>query len=324
MSISQTTVQVDQGGFQSTLARDVRQGLTSRPKYLPSKYFYDPRGSALFERISQMPEYYLTRAEQGIIESIGGELVSKLRPREIIELGPGTSPKVRHLLNGDGASGYLTRYVPFDLDREAVGAASARLVEDFPYLEIYGVIGDLERHLSSVPGSIGRRLVVFFGSTIGNLDHGARRDLLVQVRRLLAPDDRLLLGVDLQKEVAVMEAAYNDAGGVTAEFNRNILRVVNQGLDADFDPGSFRHHAYYDLEASRIEMHLVAESAQTARLGSLDLTVQLSADESIWTESSYKFTRQSTETMLKGAGMELERWYTDVDGTYALALAMPS
>ena len=319
----QIAVHLDHDTLMSMLARDVLRGLTSRPKYLPPKYFYDARGSALFQRISGLPEYYLTRVEQGIIESVGSELVAELRPREIVELGPGTSGKVRRLLSADGASSCVVRYVPFDMDGDTVEAAAARLVDDFPYLEVHGVRGDLELHLSRVPQRIGRRLVVFFGSTIGNLDAEARHDLLVNVRRLLTRDDRLLLGVDLVKEVALLEAAYNDARGVTAEFNRNILRVVNRGLSGDFDPGAFEHHAYYDAGAGRVEMHLIAESPQTAYLKDLDLTVQVSAGESIWTESCYKFTRESTESMLGEAGMGLERWYADGDGMYALALAAP-
>ena len=319
----QIAVHVNQGTLLSMLARDVQRGLSSRPKYLPPKYFYDERGSALFQRISGLPEYYLTRVEQSIIESVAGGLVAELRPEEIVELGPGTSGKVRHLLDANGASGHVVRYVPFDLDGETMEAGVARLVEDFPYLAVHGVIGDLELHLSRVPLRTGRRLVVFFGSTIGNLDAEARHDLLVHVRRLLTVDDRLLLGVDLVKEVALLEAAYNDASGVTAEFNRNILRVVNRGLGGDFLPDVFRHHAYYDAGAGRVEMNLVADSPQTAHLKDLDLTVQVSAGETIWTESCYKFTRESTEGMLEEAGMRLERWYADGDRMYALALAAP-
>ena len=321
--MSQTAVHIYDSTLPGALARDVERGLTSRPRYLPPKYFYDATGSALFERISELPEYCLTRAERGILGSISDELMERLQPREIVELGAGTSRKVRHLLDANGASPHVSRYVPIDLDRQSMEAASTRLVQEFPDLEVQGVVGDLELHLSSVPRRTGRRLVAFFGSTIGNLGAAARRKLLVHVRRLMDRDDRLLLGVDLVKDTSLLEAAYNDAGGVTAEFNRNILRVVNRGLDGDFEPGAFRHHAYYDPEACRVEMHLVAERPQTVRLNALDLTVEMSAGESIWTESCYKFSHESTETMLREAGMGLERWYTDGDEAYALALAAP-
>ena len=220
LATPQITVQVDQSEYLSTLARDVRVGLASRPRRLPPKYFYDARGSALFQRISELPEYYLTRAEQGIIESVGGELMARLQPIDIVELGPGSARKLRLLLDADGASARVERYVPFDLDRETTEAAAERLVEDYPSLEVHGVVGDLELDLRGVPSPIGRRLVAFFGSTIGNLDAEARRELLSRVRLLLGPEDRLLLGVDLVKDVDLLEAAYDDSDGVTAEFNR--------------------------------------------------------------------------------------------------------
>jgi L-histidine N-alpha-methyltransferase len=242
-----------------------------------------------------------------------------VRPREIVELGAGGSTKVAYLLAAHVGNGL--RYIPLDVDPSALGAGARRLLAAHPFLDVHAVAADFERHLHHVPGRTGRRLVAFLGSTIGNLDAQARHDLLSGIRRLLDIGDRLLLGVDLVKDVGVLEPAYDDARGVTAEFNRNILRVVNRRLNGGFDPEAFRHLAFYNQDAARIEMHLVAERAQRVPLRGLGLTVDIAAGESIWTESSYKFTPRSTTTMLGQAGLTLERWYTDPDAQVGLALA---
>ncbi len=319
----QIDVHIDEESYQRTLAGDVLRGLTSHPKYLLPKYFYDPKGSALFESITQLPEYYLTRVEIGLIKSLALEVMDELRPQEIVEIGSGSGNKIRHLLDAPNTSKNLVRYVPFDFDQKTMEIAGSVLMEDYPYLQVHGVIGDFEHHLASVPLRTGRRLAVFFGSTIGNLAGRARHDMLVEIHQLLTPEDRLLLGIDLVKDVAALEAAYNDSCGVTARFNRNILRVINRALNADFQPDAFRHSAYYNQDASRIEMHLIPESPQRVYLRDLGLTVQVSPDESIWTENSYKFTRESTRGMLCEAGLELVHWYTDSKNSFALALAAP-
>ena len=316
-------VYLDEGTFRSTLAEDVRQGLTGWPKSLPSKYFYDSTGSALFERITRLPEYYLTRVEESLIASIVPELMHRVRPREIVELWSGLSTKVRRFLDARNGSGPVARYLPFDVDVGSVEVSSADLIREYPYLEVHGLIGDFGRHLAHVPSPMGRRLVLFLGSTIGNLKPSERREFLVQIRRLLAPDDRLLLGLDLVKDPAVLEEAYNDPAGVTAEFNRNILGVVNRALHADFHQEAFRHYAFYNQEAGRIEMHLVSASVQVVNVRDSELTIQITPDESIWTESSYKFTKESTLAMLQEAGLGMEGWYTDGGGLFALALADP-
>lgn len=308
------------GGLFAHGAEDIRRGLTARPKKLSSRYFYDSRGSALFEHITRLPEYYLTRSETGLIRRIAGAVMERLRPQEIVELGPGSAAKVRTLLEAGGPN-CLSRYTAFDIAESAVGAAVDDLARAYPSVAARGVVGDFEEHLGLLPAPSGRRLMVFFGSTIGNLDPGPRHRFLVRVRRLLGPEDRFLLGVDLVKDREVLERAYNDVAGVTAEFNRNILRVVNRAVDADFDPGAFRHVAFYDEGESRMEMHLAAESALTVRLGSLGATISMKAGETIWTESSYKFTRDSTTEMLKAAGLALDGWHTD--GLFALAMAAP-
>jgi L-histidine N-alpha-methyltransferase len=312
---------VDENMMAQGLIRDARDGLCGQPKRLPPKYFYDAAGAALFERITQLPEYYLTRAERALLAAHGREIMADLTPQELVELGAGSVAKVRRLLGAAPVGASVLRYVPLDIDAGTIAAAGRELESDYPDLNVHGIVGDFQQHLGHVPGSFGRRLVVFFGSTIGNLDPEPRRQLLDGVRGLLSADDRFLLGLDLVKERRVLEAAYDDRAGVTAAFNRNILRVVNRGLGGDFVPEAFRHHARYDADASRIEMHLVPAQHQTAYLRDVDLTVEVAAGESIWTESSYKFTRETVEAMLIASGLGLDRWYSD--GQFSLALAAP-
>jgi L-histidine Nalpha-methyltransferase len=304
------------------MGEDVLFGLGTRPRSLPPKYFYDAAGSRLFEEITRLPEYYLTRTEDALLDRLAPELMRALAPRDVVELGSGFSLKTRRLLEARG--GGALRYTPVDVDETTVAASAERLLAEDPALQVHAVVGDFERHLVHVPAPSGRRLVLFLGSTIGNLDAPARHALLAQVRTLLRRGDRLLVGVDLVKDRAVLEAAYNDAAGVTAAFNRNILRVVNRSLGADFRPEAFRHHAWYNGAESRIEMHLVSDRAQTVRVRSLGLTVRLEPSESIWTESSYKFTRAAVRAMLAAAGLRLDAWHTDADQRFALALAARS
>jgi L-histidine N-alpha-methyltransferase len=316
-------VRTDARARQAAMAEDIRQGLSMRPLRLPPKYFYDEAGSRLFDEITRLPEYYLTRTEEALLAEVAPGLMHALDPRDVVELGSGFSTKTRRLLGARAADRPL-RYTPVDVDGTAVAAAADHLLADDPRLEVHAVIGDFEHHLDHVPPPAGRRLVLFLGSTIGNLDAPARQALLGRVRRLLRPGDGFLLGVDHVKDRAVLEAAYNDAAGVTAAFNRNILRVVNRGLGADFRADAYRHHAWYNSAESRIEMHLAPESPQVVTVSSLDLTLRLEPSETIWTESSYKFTRVSARSMLSAAGLRLEEWYTDREQRFALALAAPA
>ncbi|MGH7325386.1 MAG: L-histidine N(alpha)-methyltransferase [Candidatus Rokuibacteriota bacterium] len=316
MSRYQAEVHLDPDDLKQSLADDVRRGLTARPKSLPPKYFYDSTGSALFERITRLPEYYLTRAEEQLLKSHASEVMDRLRPKEIVELGSGASLKIRWLLEV-GPPPDALRYIPVDVDETAVAHAARRLLGRYPFLSVHGVIADVERHLERVPPAAGRRLVLFLGSTIGNFDAEPRRRLLSAVRGMLGPGGHFLFGVDLVKDPAVLERAYNDAAGVTAAFNRNILRVVNRGLAGDFQPDRFRHRACYNAPAGRIEMHLVPVAWQRVVLSALGLAVELSPAETIWTESSYKFTRGSVAAMLAGVGLGLDAWWTD--GQVALA-----
>ncbi len=305
------------------LADDVSHGLTARPKTLPPKYFYDEAGSALFDAITRLPEYYLTRVEDALLRTCAPALM-QLAPDDIVEIGAGMGVKIRRFIDArDGARGPV-RYVPVDLDETTLRATAARLTDAYAFLSVHGIVGDFERHLAHVPPTTGRRLVVFLGSTIGNLDPAPCRDFLGEVRRLLRDGDRFLVGVDLVKDRPVLEAAYNDAAGVTAAFNRNVLRVVNHGLGGDFQPEAFRHHAWYNAAASRIEMHLVAETRQRARLRQLGLTIEVEAGESIRTEHCYKFTRASVVAMLERARLRLDSWHVDDGERFALALAAPA
>ena len=303
------------------MAEDVLRGLGTRPRSLPPKYFYDAAGSRLFDDITRLPEYYLTRVEDALLDTLAPALMRTLAPRDVVELGSGFSVKTRRLLDARG--GGALRYTPVDVDETTVAASAERLLAADPALEVHAVVGDFEHHLVHVPAPSGRRLVLFLGSTIGNLDPPERLALLAQVRGLLRRGDRLLLGVDLVKDTAVLEAAYNDAAGVTAAFNRNILSVVNRSLGATFRPELFRHHAWYNAAAQRIEMHLVSDRAQMVRVRDLGLTIHLDPAETIWTESSYKFTRASTRAMLVAAGLRLDGWHTDAGERFALAVAAP-
>ena len=318
-------VHTDEQRQQQHLEEDVRRGLTGRPKSLPPKYFYDRAGSLLFERITELPEYYPTRTESALLAEILPGLLGEFLPDDIVEIGSGNSEKTRRILDAVSRGGRPVRYVPLDVDRLTLETTAERLLHDYPNLTVHAVVGDFERDLGHVPAPAGRRLAMFLGSTIGNLDEPAQRRLLASLRGLLAdPGDRLLLGVDLVKDVKTLEAAYDDSAGVTGEFNRNILRVVNRGVDGDFDPAAFRHVAFYNEAAARIEMHLVAESAQAVRLRRLGLTIRFRRGEAIWTESSYKFTRPGVEALLDATGLRLHRWHVDPANHFALALIRPA
>lgn len=317
-------IHTDDRARQERLEADVRRGMTARQKSLPAKYFYDRAGSLLFERITELPEYYPTRTEAALLGEIVPGLIGEILPDDIVEIGAGSSEKTRLVLDAATAENRAIRYVPLDVDRLTLENTAARLLRDYAGLSVHAVVGDFERDLAHVPPPAGRRLALFLGSTIGNLDAEPRRRLLAGLRRLLPdPGDRLLLGVDLVKDVKLLEAAYDDAAGVTCDFNRNILRVINHAVDGDFQPEAFRHRAFYNETASRIEMHLVADEPQTVTLRRLGLTVRFRAGEGIWTESSYKFTRTGVEAMLAGAGLALARWHVDPANYFGLALAAP-
>jgi L-histidine Nalpha-methyltransferase len=306
------------------LADDVLDGLTRPFKELPPKHFYDARGAALFDRICELPEYYPTRAERSILEARAAELAARTGAAELVELGSGTAAKTRILLRAMADAGTLRRYVPIDVTEGMVRDCAASLVAELPGLAVHGIVGDFERHLGHVPPPAGPRVVAFLGGTIGNFAPGSRRRFLRALRGLLRPGvDHLLLGTDLVKDPAVIEAAYDDAAGVTAEFNRNVLHVLNRELGADFDVEAFDHVAFFDREHEWVEMRLRAQRRMEVRVEALDLDVTFAAREELRTEISAKFTPQRLRADLSAAGLRLVDVLTDDEERFALSLSTP-
>jgi L-histidine N-alpha-methyltransferase len=304
------------------LAHDVRRGLCAAKKWLPPKYFYDARGSALFDAICDLPEYYLTRAEEKLLGERADEIINVARPAEILEFGSGSSRKTRLLLDAVGRAQLPMQYSPFDVSIAALQDSAHKLLVEYPSLSINALVGDYETDLGHVP-TTRHRLVAFLGSTIGNFAPMAALRFLRSLHHLLHNGDYFLLGVDLVKPVATLEAAYNDRAGITAEFNRNVLHVINRELDADFEPQLFEHLALFNRDASQIEMHLRSMTAQTVRIGKLDLCIDFAEGETIHTEISRKFNRLEVARMLDNAGFTLVRWLVNQEKSFALALAQP-
>ncbi len=305
--------------FDRQMRAEVRGGLTAAHKWLPPKYFYDELGSQLFERITGLDEYYQTRTERTLLARTADELVNRGTCRSIIELGSGNSSKTRVLI--DAMYGHrLRHYMPIDISREIVEASAAKLRREYPRLSLHCVIADFTASLplQEVPGPA---LIVFLGGTIGNLHREEAVAFLRGIAAEMRPDDRFLLGIDLVKDPNVLHAAYNDARGVTAEFNLNVLRVLNRELDATFRLDDFVHYAFYDPRDSRIEMHLAARRAHSVDIGALGLEVDFYRGESILTEISRKFTVPSAGALLADGGMQLEELFTDDDERFALCLA---
>jgi L-histidine N-alpha-methyltransferase len=302
------------------LRRDVRDGLTQPLKSLPPKWFYDSVGSDLFDQITRLPEYYPTRAEAEILRARSTEIAVASGADTLVELGSGTSEKTRMLLDALRDSGSLRRFVPFDVDAGVLNAAGAAIQREYPGIEIDAVCGDFEEHLDEIPRA-GRRLVAFLGSTIGNLTSGPRAAFLSALSDTLQPGDSLLLGTDLVKDVGRLVRAYDDSAGVTAQFNRNVLAVVNRELDADFELDAFEHVARWNAEEERIEMWLRATSAQRVHIAALDLAVEFAADEEMLTEVSCKFRSDGVQAELAAAGLHRTHWWTDPAGDFGLSLS---
>jgi L-histidine N-alpha-methyltransferase len=302
------------------LRRDVRDGLTQTPKSLPPKWFYDSAGSDLFDQITRLPEYYPTRAEAQILGARSAEIAVASGADTLVELGSGTSEKTRMLLDALRDNGSLRRFIPFDVDAGVLSAAGAAIQREYPGIEIDAVCGDFEEHLDEIP-RVGRRLVAFLGSTIGNLTPGPRADFLAALSDTLRPGDSLLLGTDLVKDVGRLLRAYDDSAGVTAKFNRNVLAVVNRELDADFDLDAFEHVARWNFEEERVEMWLRATSAQRVHIAALDLAVEFAAGEEMLTEVSCKFRPDGVEAELAAAGLRRTHWWTDPAGDFGLSLS---
>ena len=314
------------GFLSEALRADARRGLTAEPKSLPPKWFYDAQGSALFDKITELPEYYPTRAEREILHADAAEIASLTRARTLVELGSGSSDKTRLLLDALRSSGTLSCYVAVDVSEAALAAAGDALAVSYPGLEVRAVVSDFTADLGlPAPGEApSPRLVAFLGSTIGNLAPGERAGFLARIRAGLADGDSFLLGTDLVKDPATLVAAYDDASGVTAEFNKNVLAVLNAELGADFDPDEFEHMAVWDAADEWIEMRLRSETAQTVHLPGIGLTVDFADGEEMRTEISAKFRRAGVEAELAAAGLAMRSWWTDSGGQFAVSLSVPA
>ncbi|MEB3967317.1 L-histidine N(alpha)-methyltransferase [Mycobacterium ulcerans] len=302
------------------LRRDVFDGLQKSPKSLPPKWFYDAVGSELFDRITRLPEYYPTRAEAQILRARSADIAAASSADTLVELGSGTSEKTRLLLNALRDRGLLQRFVPFDVDESVLSAAVSAIQSEYAGIEINAVCGDFEEHLAEIPTG-GRRLFVFLGSTIGNLTPGPRAEFLAGLAAVMRPGDSLLLGTDLVKDTDRLIRAYDDAAGVTARFNRNVLAVVNRELDADFNVDAYQHIARWNSVEERIEMWLQAEGRQRVQVRALGLTLDFAAGEEMLTEVSCKFRPEGVSAELDAAGLRRIQWWTDEAGDFGLSLA---
>jgi len=312
-------VLIDEQDRLELLRAEARRGLTRRPKELPPKWFYDQRGSALFDAITGLPEYYLTRRERAILRVHAGEIAAITGARTLVELGSGTSDKTRLIIDALDAAGTLEYFVPFDVCRPALEDAGAALLDEYPRLQVHAVVGDFDLHLAAIPHE-GPTLVAFLGSTIGNFPAPARAELLGELRRMLGVGGFFLVGTDLVKDRARLDAAYNDSRGITAAFNRNVLRVLNRDLDADFVEERFEHVAAFDPELELVDIRLRSRVAQTVHVAALGLNVAFAAGEEMRTEISTKFRRTGLERELRASGFSAAGWWTDRAGDFALSL----
>ncbi len=303
------------------LAEDVRVGLFNKPRVLPAKYFYDVRGSQLFDQICDAPEYYPTRTEDALLADYADLLIAAAKPESIMELGAGTSRKTRHLLDACGAQHRYVAYEPFDVCREVMEASGLALAERYRWMELRILVGDYTGGLQNLPVSKARRLVVFLGGTIGNFSEIEAAVFLREIRDMLGPEDRLLIGADRIKEPELLHAAYNDSAGLTAAFNLNVLNVINRELNAEFDIDRFTHYACFNPNESRIEMYLVSKGSQRVRIGELDATLEFADGDHILTEVSRKYTRAGLEAVLVEAGFEIEAHYEAAKQGFSLVLA---
>jgi L-histidine N-alpha-methyltransferase len=315
-------VHLEPDSMQRALEADVRAGLTATPKTLPPKWFYDERGSELFDEITRLPEYYPTRTERGILAERAPLIAARTGADTLVELGSGTSEKTRLLLDALARRGTLRRFVPFDVSEETLRSAAASISHDYPSVEVHAVVGDFELHLDQIPRG-GRRIVAFLGSTIGNLAPEPRAKFLADLASTLGPDDAFLLGTDLVKDTGRLLRAYDDAAGVTAEFNRNVLRVLNRDLDANFVVDAYEHVACWDAAEDWIEMRLRARGPQRVAIDRLGLAVEFADGEELRTEISAKFRRDRVERELAAAGLDLVEWWTDPNDDFALSLSIP-
>jgi L-histidine Nalpha-methyltransferase len=313
-------VHLPPGGPLSGMAADVRAGLTKPFKELSPRYFYDERGSELFEQITTLPEYYPTRCEREILEARSGEIVDAAMPRALIELGSGSAAKTRVLLDAMEDAGRLRAYAPVDISEEITRDTAEAIASEYEGVEVLGHVCDFELDLERLPVP-GPRITAFLGGTIGNFQPAQRASFLRRVANLLDAEDRFLLGTDLIKDRATLEAAYDDSQGVTAAFNKNVLAVLNERLGADFDLDAFEHVARWDDDNLWMDIRLRSTAQQIVNIADLDLQVGFAAGEEMRTEISTKFMRPGLESIFAEAGLEVTDWWTDPEGMYALSLA---
>lgn len=308
------------GDLHAALVADARAGLSGPVKSLPPKYFYDERGSRLFEQITALPEYYQTRTEAAILADHAEQIARLAGAEVLLELGSGSSTKTRLLLDAMSAAGQLNSYVPVDVSPTALRDAMTGLCTDYPGLALHGVVADFDRHLPDLPAP-GRRMFAFLGGTIGNYPPGRRHTFLTSLAATMTPGETLLVGVDLVKDPTRLINAYDDDAGVTAAFNRNLIRVLNDQLDGNLDPDMFAHVALWDPEQEWIQMRLRALEPVAGYLAAIDLPVTFEQGEAMLTEISAKFTRARLESDLSAAGLRPRGWWTDPAGDFALSLA---
>jgi L-histidine N-alpha-methyltransferase len=318
----------------ASLRKDALAGLTAVPKSLPPKWFYDAEGSALFEKITELPEYYPTRAERSILQEVAPQIAARTGAAVLAELGSGSSEKTRLLLSALREAGTLRAYVPVDVSESALVQAGDALTADYPGLAVHAIVADFGQDLGLAgdgngaggdgAAPAGPRLVAFLGSTIGNMEPAERASFLRRVRARLRPGDTFLLGTDLVKDTGVLVAAYDDAAGVTAAFNKNVLSVLNGELGADFDLDAFEHVALWDAQNEWIEMRLRSTAAQLVRVRDLGLIVEFGDGEEMRTEISAKFRRDGVRAELAAAGLAMRDWWTDANGQFGLSLSVPA
>ncbi|MCF6149546.1 MAG: L-histidine N(alpha)-methyltransferase [Candidatus Kuenenia sp.] len=309
--------------YSCDLKEHIREGLTAPQKYISSKYFYDAYGSTLFEKICKLPEYYLTRTELSILKESAPEIMEEFQKGDIIELGSGANWKIKILLNAtDEANLSDIRYMPVDVSESALIDASEELLEVYPDLKVTGIVADFTKHLEKLP-TLDNRFFTFLGSTIGNLTEKEGIHFMKNISSLMEKNDRFLLGFDMLKAKEMIERAYNDTQGVTSEFNKNSLNVVNRELNADFNPDHFDHIAFLNAEKEQIEMHLKANRDVSVEIRDLDLTIEMEKGETIHTEVSRKFTQKSIETLAEGASLKINRWFTDPRKWFSLVEFIP-
>ena len=302
--------------------QDVIKGLSAQPKALPPKYFYDQRGSELFEEICQLLEYYPTRTETAIFEAYGSAIARLTGPCEIAELGSGSATKTQILLDAYQSAGYPLRYLPIDVSETMLTESAQQLLTKYPSLSIHGLVSTYELALASLPpAQLPARMLCFIGSTLGNLQPHECTEFLAKVSHVLRPGDYFLLGLDLQKETSILEAAYNDAQGITAAFNLNMLQHLNWRFDGDFETDSFSHMAYYNQDKNQIEMHLKSLKAQAVHLKSLNFTAHFEQGERLLSEISRKFDLQETSQMLASHQLPVVNTFTDKQQWFGLLLS---